>query len=202
MFRCFEKTTLGVRRLYRLVQNGGVPNAALSREEVIEQLMDLFRRLGYDGASLAEFSKAIGLGKSSLYHYFPGGKEEMGRAALARSREWLEELVKASLEGEGNPQERLRRMMQEVNQLYAGGRKLCILGNMALSGGMPDRAAFAYTFENLTNVIDQFVEKLGLRKYSLYVMDYGAPVGYRLRCGTRIACRRSLHKTATLTRRA
>jgi len=45
---------------------------------------------------------------------------------------------------------------------------------------MPDRAAFAYTFENLANVIDQFLEKLGLRKYSLYVMDYGAPVGYRL----------------------
>src|ERR1700758_1493880 len=39
---------------------------------------------------------------------------------------------------------------------------------------------FAYTFENLTNVVEQFVEKLGLTNYSLYVMDYGAPVGYRL----------------------
>jgi len=46
---------------------------------------------------------------------------------------------------------------------------------------MPDRANFEYTFENLTNVVDALVEHLGLRKFSLYVMDYGAPVGYRLR---------------------
>src|SRR4051794_156054 len=45
---------------------------------------------------------------------------------------------------------------------------------------MPDRANFAYTFENLTNVVDQLVEQLGLGKFSLYVMDYGAPIGYRL----------------------
>src|SRR5206468_12537253 len=45
---------------------------------------------------------------------------------------------------------------------------------------MPDRANFEYTFENLTNVVDALVEHLGLRKFSLYVMEYGAPVGYRL----------------------
>jgi pimeloyl-ACP methyl ester carboxylesterase len=46
--------------------------------------------------------------------------------------------------------------------------------------GMPDRAAFPYTFENLTNAVEGLVEQLGLGKFSLYVMDYGAPVGYRL----------------------
>jgi pimeloyl-ACP methyl ester carboxylesterase len=45
---------------------------------------------------------------------------------------------------------------------------------------MPSHQDFAYTFENLTNVVEQLVEKLGLTNYSLYVMDYGAPVGYRL----------------------
>jgi pimeloyl-ACP methyl ester carboxylesterase len=45
---------------------------------------------------------------------------------------------------------------------------------------MPDRGNFAYTFENLTNVVEKLVELLGLGKFSLYVMDYGAPVGYRL----------------------
>src|SRR3954462_10039263 len=45
---------------------------------------------------------------------------------------------------------------------------------------MPDHKDFAYTFENLTNVVEQLVEKLGLASYSLYVMDYGAPIGYRL----------------------
>jgi pimeloyl-ACP methyl ester carboxylesterase len=46
--------------------------------------------------------------------------------------------------------------------------------------GMPDRGSFAYTFENLTNVVDALVDQLGLGTLSLYVMDYGAPVGYRL----------------------
>ena len=45
---------------------------------------------------------------------------------------------------------------------------------------MPDHQSFAYTFENLTNVVETLVERLGLGKFSLYVMDYGAPVGYRL----------------------
>jgi pimeloyl-ACP methyl ester carboxylesterase len=45
---------------------------------------------------------------------------------------------------------------------------------------MPDHKAFEYSFENYANIMNKFVELLGLNKYSLYVMDYGAPVGYRL----------------------
>lgn len=45
---------------------------------------------------------------------------------------------------------------------------------------MPDRNTFEYSFENFANVINRFVETIGLTKFSLYVMDYGAPVGYRL----------------------
>jgi pimeloyl-ACP methyl ester carboxylesterase len=45
---------------------------------------------------------------------------------------------------------------------------------------MPDRKDFAYTFENLTNIVEQLTLKLELDAYSLYVMDYGAPIGYRL----------------------
>jgi pimeloyl-ACP methyl ester carboxylesterase len=45
---------------------------------------------------------------------------------------------------------------------------------------MPTHDQFSYTFDNLATVIDQFTEKVGLKKYALYVQDYGAPVGYRL----------------------
>jgi len=45
---------------------------------------------------------------------------------------------------------------------------------------MPDRKDFAYTFENMTNIVEQLLEQFGLNAYSLYVMDYGAPIGYRL----------------------
>jgi pimeloyl-ACP methyl ester carboxylesterase len=45
---------------------------------------------------------------------------------------------------------------------------------------MPDRKDFPYTFENLTNTVEQLVDKLARTKYSLYLMDYGAPIGCRL----------------------
>ncbi|WP_158792047.1 alpha/beta fold hydrolase [Granulicella sp. L60] len=45
---------------------------------------------------------------------------------------------------------------------------------------MPDRKSFAYTFENMTNLVEELTKKLGLEKYAMYVMDYGAPIGYRL----------------------
>jgi pimeloyl-ACP methyl ester carboxylesterase len=45
---------------------------------------------------------------------------------------------------------------------------------------IPDHKEFSYTFENLMNVVDGLVQYLDLKQYSMYVMDYGAPVGYRL----------------------
>jgi pimeloyl-ACP methyl ester carboxylesterase len=45
---------------------------------------------------------------------------------------------------------------------------------------MPSHDKFAYTFDNLAKVIDEFTAKVGLTKYAIYVQDYGAPVGYRL----------------------
>lgn len=44
----------------------------------------------------------------------------------------------------------------------------------------PDRTEFAYTFDNLANVMQSFIDKLGLERFAVYVFDYGAPIGYRL----------------------
>jgi pimeloyl-ACP methyl ester carboxylesterase len=48
------------------------------------------------------------------------------------------------------------------------------------NSSMPTVDAFEYSFDNLAEVIEKFAEKLGLKQYTLYVQDYGAPVGYRL----------------------
>ncbi|MGH6977575.1 MAG: alpha/beta fold hydrolase, partial [Stellaceae bacterium] len=44
----------------------------------------------------------------------------------------------------------------------------------------PDRSRFAYTFDHLADIVDKFTVALGLRRYALYVFDYGAPIGFRL----------------------
>ncbi len=48
------------------------------------------------------------------------------------------------------------------------------------NSSMPTVDQFDYTFDNLADVIGKFTEKIRLQKYTLYVQDYGAPVGYRL----------------------
>ncbi len=45
---------------------------------------------------------------------------------------------------------------------------------------MPDRAKFSYTFDNYAKLVEALTEKLGVDRYALYLMDYGAPVGFRL----------------------
>ena len=44
----------------------------------------------------------------------------------------------------------------------------------------PPRSQFKYTFDNLATVIDVFTDTIGLKRYAIYVFDYGAPVGFRL----------------------
>src|SRR4029450_13569149 len=44
----------------------------------------------------------------------------------------------------------------------------------------PSPDAFPYTFDHLTDVIERFVDALALDRYSLYLQDYGGPVGFRL----------------------
>ena len=44
----------------------------------------------------------------------------------------------------------------------------------------PDPKKFAYTFDHLATVIEHFTEALGIAKYTLYMQDYGGPVGFRM----------------------
>lgn len=44
----------------------------------------------------------------------------------------------------------------------------------------PDHTRFDYSFAHLADIVDQLTDRLGAKRYSMYVMDYGAPVGYRL----------------------
>jgi pimeloyl-ACP methyl ester carboxylesterase len=48
------------------------------------------------------------------------------------------------------------------------------------NSSMPPLDKFQYTFDHLAEIVDKFITQIGLERYSLYVMDYGAPIGYRL----------------------
>jgi pimeloyl-ACP methyl ester carboxylesterase len=44
----------------------------------------------------------------------------------------------------------------------------------------PDARTFAYTFDHLADTVNHFTEALGLSRYTLYMQDYGGPVGFRM----------------------
>ncbi|MEH2182759.1 alpha/beta fold hydrolase [Nostoc sp.] len=48
------------------------------------------------------------------------------------------------------------------------------------NSSMPTVNDFDYTFDRLAEIVEKFIAAIDLKKYSLYVMDYGAPIGYRI----------------------
>jgi len=48
------------------------------------------------------------------------------------------------------------------------------------NSSQPSMDDFDYTFDNLAATVEGFLDTLGVTKYSIYLMDYGAPVGFRI----------------------
>lgn len=44
----------------------------------------------------------------------------------------------------------------------------------------PARGQYDYTFDNLAETVEQFIESLNLDRFALFVFDYGAPIGFRI----------------------
>ncbi|MEV0456484.1 alpha/beta fold hydrolase [Catellatospora methionotrophica] len=61
-----------------------------------------------------------------------------------------------------------------------GGRWHVVAPDLPGFGQTEAPAGFAYTFERLADVVEAFAERLGLAPFTLYVFDYGGPVGMRL----------------------
>ncbi len=109
-----------------------MPPAVLTREEVVARVMAVVRRQGYDGASISELSKATGLGKSSLYHHFPDGKDDMVGAVIGSLEASLEASVFAPLRATGTPSDRILAMNRSLEAFYDNGREACVLAILGI----------------------------------------------------------------------
>lgn len=106
-----------------------------SREDVLPELAEVFREHGYAGTSLALIGRRTGLGKGSLYHFFPGGKEEMAAAVLDAVAGWFEREVFAPLERAGDAATGIAAMFDATDSYFRSGRRACLLGAFALEDG-------------------------------------------------------------------
>lgn len=105
----------------------------MPRDAAIAKLVPVFQQYGYEGATLSRLAAASGLGRASLYHHFPKGKEEIAAAVLAHVREWWATQIFAPLgDREVAPRERLERFGEGVVAYYEGGEGNCLLNTMTL----------------------------------------------------------------------
>lgn len=99
---------------------------------LIDAMGEVVSRFGYEGASLNRLSDASGLKRSSLYHRFPGGKDEIVEAVLERAAERYE-LVLAPAFAAGSPRERAEQVAAGLNDYYQDGKQSCLLVALTVS---------------------------------------------------------------------
>lgn len=121
-----------------------------ARSDIIPILGEVFREYGYSGTSLSEITKRTGLGKSSLYHFFPSGKAEMAEAVLNDIDAWFQQNVFIPLHEPKITAESINAMFKAVDCYFQSGNRICLVGAIALN-----------------NTRDQFIQKV-----SAYFKDW------------------------------
>jgi TetR/AcrR family transcriptional regulator, lmrAB and yxaGH operons repressor len=106
----------------------------MSKADLTLELLQLFRDHGYEGTTLSRIAQATGLGKASLYHHFPKGKEEMAAAVIRHLAGWYATHLLKPLQGSGSAPDRLTRMTQTLATFYDQGQQPCIFAIFALGG--------------------------------------------------------------------
>ena len=133
---------------------------AIDKSAIVSKLVPVFRQYGYEGTTLSRISKATGLGRASLYHHFPGGKQGMAQAVLTYLDQGFDATILEPLRSDQVPIDRLKAMSESLNQFYNRGQDPCILSTFSLGEGHDlfhdqVRQALQTWIEHLTQVLTE-----------------------------------------------
>jgi TetR/AcrR family transcriptional repressor of lmrAB and yxaGH operons len=130
---------------------------------LLERLARTFKDVGYEGASLTAISEATGLKKSSLYHRFPGGKEQMAQEVLGGVASMLDGDLFPVLEGDASPECKMDGFVQVMDSVYASGRESCLLNMLCPPRGAGGERtdAIAGTFRRLLDALGTVARQAG-----------------------------------------
>ena len=131
-----------------------MPSRSVSDEVLLERLTDVFRSVGFDGASLAALASATGLRKSSLYHRFPGGKAQMAAEVAQRLSTLIATTAMAPLDTSAPIVADVREVGRRLTAFYEAGAKSCLLEAMSLGVG----AAGADAAHALAGAANRWIE--------------------------------------------
>lgn len=131
------------------------------KSDIIPKLAECFRQNGYEGSSISVISHHTGLGKGSLYHFFPGGKEMMVDEVLSDIHEWFEQAIYRPLEA-GNSEKAITQMFDNTIAYFDSGRRVCLLGAFALDRTRDSFAQkISFYFERWIDVLGRVLVQLG-----------------------------------------
>ena len=134
-----------------------------AKDEIVDRLFAVFRDRGFEGASLADLARATGLGKSSLYHHFPEGKEQMAKAVLERATGLIDSEILSTSQGAGSLKTRIRKIVATFDQMYAGGNTPCVLGQLSSADiGTEARQNLGQALAHWVEAIDILARESGL----------------------------------------
>jgi len=112
----------------------------LDRSDVVLALAGVFRKRGFDGGSLSVIQRDTGVGRGSLYHFFPNGKADMAAAVLDEVSDWFEEHVYAPLRSAGNAAQAIEAMSHEVAEYFLSRERVCLFAAITMG---EEQEAFA-----------------------------------------------------------
>lgn len=114
-----EKSNIGIRR--RQAQVSGDAEYQQRREELFAVAGQIFREKGFDGASINDFAKAIGIDRASIYYYISGKEElfqEVVQKAVKENVEMIEAIEASSLTPAGKVREFIVGLMRSYERHF------------------------------------------------------------------------------------
>ncbi|GAA2942001.1 TetR/AcrR family transcriptional regulator [Microbacterium luteolum] len=104
----------------------------LDRSDVVLALAGVFRERGFEGGSLSVIKQKTGIGRGSLYHFFPEGKTDMARAVLDQVSDWFEEKIFVPLRTATDPQKAIADMSRAVAEYFISRQCVCLFAAITL----------------------------------------------------------------------
>ncbi|MBG0854424.1 TetR/AcrR family transcriptional regulator [Streptomyces spinoverrucosus] len=126
-------------------------DTAGTRERIVRTASRLMQRQGYEGTGIKQISREAGATLGSVYHFFPGGKQELGMAAVQLGDEEFTELLRETLDAEPEPEKALLALTASLTQGLRDSDWLdgcpvtsTVVGTAASAPGIQQAAAEAF----------------------------------------------------------
>ncbi len=129
-----------------------------TKENLIRTTAKLIRQQGVNATGINEILSAVGIPKGSLYHHFPGGKDELVIAALHHSKDYLAQRFKAAMKGKASVEKGLEAVLDDYADTlqksnYSSG---CPMATVALEAAGNNEAIR----QACNEVLDYWIESL------------------------------------------